>query len=585
MTQPTTLATPPAGAQGGRDRRFLLLPVIMSATFMQLIDVSIVNVAIPSIQSDLSASFAAIELVVAGYQLAFAVILITAGRLGDILGRRRLFLIGMTGFTVASIVSGAAPTAAVLVIARLFQGLFSGLMYPQVLSVIQVTFKPAERGKVFGIFGAVIGLATILGPLLGGILIALNIAGLSWRLIFYVNVPIGVVAFVGALRALPESTAPDAPRLDLVGAGLATAGLGLLIYPLIEGRQEGWPLWLDIMLAVSGPVLAVFAWTQQRKSRAGAHPLVRSTLFRQRAFVAGIGLSLAFFLGVAPFFFTFSIYLQEGLGFSALATGLTFLPFAVGSGAASARSDRLAMRIGKRVLNLGSAILALAMGLVIVTVHLAGTGLDGWDLIPSLLLAGIGLGLVVAPLTNIVLAGVRVVDAGAASGVLSTLQQVGGAIGVALLSVLFFGLIGANANRASAAVLPRLSAELTAAHLPPPAVAGIEQGFRSCFHARANEKDPSAVPAVCQQLMAAGRSHGAPPQVVAAIGRAVAGRAVPQAQRLDFTHTIQQTLLFEIGVFVLSFFVILALPRTDPATLTRRPAAGGSAGGAPPPPA
>ncbi|MGH9072994.1 MAG: DHA2 family efflux MFS transporter permease subunit [Acidimicrobiales bacterium] len=564
-----------SAGRGGKDHRYLMLPVILAATFMQLIDVSIVNVAIPSIQSNLTASFAAIELVVAGYQLAFAVTLITAGRLGDIFGRRRLFLVGMAGFTVASAVSGAAPTAGILVVARLFQGFFAGIMYPQVLSVIQVSFEPRERGKVFGIFGAVIGLATILGPLLGGVLIALDIAGLSWRLIFYVNVPIGVLAFAGAVKLLPESTAPDAPRLDLAGAGLATAGLGLLIYPLIEGRQQGWPLWLDVMLAASAPVLAMFAWYQRRKSgRPDGHPLVRWTLFHQRAFVAGCGLSVVFFLGLAPFFFTFSLYLQIGMGFTALGAGLTLLPFAVGSGIASYLSDQVARLMGKWVLGLGSIVLAVAMGLVILTIHQVGTQVHIYDLIPALLLAGIGLGLVVAPLTNIVLAEIRQVDYGAASGVLSTVQQVGGAVGVALVSVVFFGLIGFNANSASASAVGPLRSELAAAHVPAPAAARIEHGFTVCFHARAAEKDPSVNPPACRALIAAARSSPAPPPVRAAITRAVVGHAVPAAQRADFTRTIQQTLIYEIVVFVLSFLIIVALPRSDPALLGHRRGAG-----------
>ena len=411
MTGQASLGTGPSPA-AVKDRRSLLLPVILSATFIQLIDVSIVNVAIPSIQASLTASFAAVELMVSVYLLAFAVTLITGGRLGDIFGRRRLFLIGMAGFTIASVICGAAPTATVLVVARIFQGMFSGLMYPQVLSVIQVAFKPAERGKVFGIFGAVIGLATILGPLLGGVLIAANIAGLSWRLIFFVNIPIGVAAFAGAIRALPESKAPDTPRLDLAGAGLATVGLGLLVYPLVEGRQQGWPVWLVILLALSVPALAAFALLQRRTSARNGHPLIRWSLFHQRSFVAGSVLSLVFFLGVAPFFFVFSIYLQTGLGFSALATGLTVLPFAVGSGIASYRSSGIAKRLGKGVLALGAALMGLGMAFVIVTIHQTGTTVNGYELIPSLLVAGIGLGLVVAPLTSIVLAGVAPADAG-----------------------------------------------------------------------------------------------------------------------------------------------------------------------------
>jgi len=565
VTDHASLDTGPA-PDAGKGRRYLLLPVILSATFVQLIDVSIVNVAIPSIQASLHASFASVELMVSVYLLAFAVTLITGGRLGDIFGRRRLFLIGMAGFTLASAVCGAAPTATVLVVARIFQGMFSGLMYPQVLSVIQVTFKPAERGKVFGIFGVVIGLATILGPLLGGVLIAWNIAGLSWRLIFFVNLPIGIAAFAGALRALPESKAPDKPRLDLPGAALVTLGLGLLVYPLIEGRQQGWPLWLDVLLALSVPALTAFALLQRRTSRQHGHPLIRWSLFGQRAFVIGSALSLVFFLGVAPFFFVFSVYLQTGLGFSALATGLTVLPFAVGSGIASYRSAGIAQRIGKWVLSLGAGLMGLGMVFLIVTIHQAGTSVNAYEMIPSLLVAGVGLGLVVAPLTNIVLAGVDSVDAGGASGALSTVQQLGGAIGIALIGVVFFGLLGAHADSSAAAAIPELRAELTAAHLPPTAVTTIEHQFTVCFHARATETDPTVVPPVCHQATDAARSSAASPTVAAAIQRAVVNQAVPTAQRTNFSRSIQQTLLYEVAVCLLSCLAVFALPRTKQAT-------------------
>lgn len=230
-------------ARAERTSAGLTLAIIMTATFVQLIDVSIVNVAIPSIQRELHASSAEIQLVVAGYLLAFAMTLITGARLGDIFGRTRLFIIGMVGFTLASAACGAAPTATALVVSRVVQGAFSALMYPQVLSVIQVSIPPRDRGRAFGILGAVIGLATILGPVVGGLLISANIAGSTWRSIFYVNVPIGIAAVAGALYRLPRSKAPDAPRLDIPGALLATAGVFLLVFPLVQGRQDGWPAW------------------------------------------------------------------------------------------------------------------------------------------------------------------------------------------------------------------------------------------------------------------------------------------------------------------------------------------------------
>jgi len=342
-------------------RPFLVLGIVLTSVFVQLLDISIVNVAIPSIQADLGATTASIQLVLAGYQLAFACMLITAARLGDIHGRRRLFLTGMTVFTVASLLCGLAPDPATLVVARIIQGLGSGLMFPQVLAVIQVTFTGPERGRAFGIFGATIGIATICGPLFGGLLLRADLFGTDWRSIFLVNVPIGIAAVVLALREMPESRAPDAPRLDLRGVGLIATGLFLLIFPLTEGRQRGWPLWIWLMLLACVPVLVAFVLLQRRKTRQDDDPLVLMTLFGDRTFQAGVVLSGVFFLGIAPFFFALSLYLQVGLGFSPLHSGLTTLPFAVGSAVASARSDRLAQRLGAPVLAVGAGTLTVAM--------------------------------------------------------------------------------------------------------------------------------------------------------------------------------------------------------------------------------
>ncbi len=250
------------------------------------------------------------------------------------------------------------------------------------------------------------------------------------------------------------------------------------------------------------PALTAFALLQRRTSARNGHPLIRWSLFHQRPFVAGSPLSLVFSLRVAPFFFVFSIYLQTGLGFSALATGLTVLPFATVSGIASYRSADIAKRLGKGVLALGAGLMAVGMALVIVTIHQAGTSVNGYELIPSLLVAGIGLGLVVAPLTNVALAGVAPVDAGGASGALSTVQQLGRAIGIALIGVVFFGLLSVHAASSAATAIPELRAELTAAHLSPSAATSIEHGFKVCFHARATETDPAIIPPVCQLFAA-----------------------------------------------------------------------------------
>jgi EmrB/QacA subfamily drug resistance transporter len=422
-------------------RPFAVLATLLSATFMQLVDVSIVNVAIPSIQRDLGASYADIQLVVAVYQLAFACVLITAARLGDIHGRRRLFLIGMSGFTAASILCGAATSPEMLVVARLLQGLMSGCMFPQVLSVIQVSFAPEERGKAFGLYGATIGVAAISGPLLGGALIAVDPFGLDWRSVFYVNVPIGLAGLFAAVRNLPESRAPHAHALDLPGAALVTVGLLFLILPLTEGRERGWPGWMLAMLVASAPVLAWFWILQARKTARDASPLIHTSLFRDRHFALGVILQALLLSGIPAFFFITTLYFQIGFGFTPLHAGLSTLPFAAGSTICSLVSDRLVRRFGGRILEIGALALVAAMLGLRATVSLVGDDMNTWHLVPTMLIAGIGLGAAATPLNAFILAGVMPRDVGAASGILSTGQRIGGAIGVAVVGGIYGSIL------------------------------------------------------------------------------------------------------------------------------------------------
>jgi len=552
------MSTPTATAGSGRapgsadPRRWVALAVVLIAGFMQLVDISIVNVAIPSIQRDLDATYADIQWVLAGYQLAFAVMLITGGRLGDIFGRKRLFMIGMAGFTLASALCGLAQTPDMLIASRILQGLFGAIMFPQVLSIIQVTFPPQERATAFGLFGATIGLATITGPLVGGLLIQADLFGLEWRPIFLVNLPIGIAALAVAARFLVESKAPRALRLDPVGVVVVTAGLLLLVYPLVQGRDLGWPPWTFLSMAASVPVLAGFAVYERYKKALDGSPLVDMDLFRQRSFVPGLLLAGIFFMGIPAFFLTFSLWLQIGLGFSALHAGLTGAPFAVGSALASAASVRLVPVLGRRILSAGSLLLVAGMVALMWTVDRYGGAVTSWQLLPALLLCGLGLGSVIAPLVNVVLAGIRAQDAGSASGVLTTVQQIGGAIGVALIGVVFFGLLGSQAAGVADDVLPGLRADLQGAGLPPAATQQVAAGFRTCFEDRANAKDPSAVPASCAQAQS-------PAQGQEEVGRVVAA-AADTARRQDFSEAFQRTLLFEVAVYLACFLLVFLLP-------------------------
>lgn len=560
MTETTEAVSPPgAGAQPAAPvpgapeldpRRWLALASVMTALFMVLLDVSIVNVAIPAIRSNLAANNADIQFVIAGYGLAYAVLLITGGRLGDIFGRKRLFIIGMSGFVIASALCGLAQSAIMLDLSRVLQGAMAAMMYPQVLSVIQVTFPPQERAKVFGFVGAVIGIATITGPLAGGLIIRNDITGGSWRWIFLVNLPIGIAALIAATRLISESRAPNATRLDVVGVVLATAGILLLVYPLVEGQVAGWPAWTFICMAIS-PVMLVLFILYERSLPSTRFPLVQLSLFRIRSFAVGVAISAVFIAGIPAFFFTFSLMLQVGLGFSALNAGLTTIPWSLSSAVASAMSTRVAPRLGKYTIAIGSVLLVVGMLGVIGTLHLQGTKVTGWDLIPSFVISGLGLGTVIAPLLNIILAGVPGRDAGSASGVLTTFQQLGGAIGVAVVGVVFFGLLSSRAADSIATVTPQLQSQLAAANLPAPAAQAAISHFTVCFKEQASSSDPSAPIPGCT-------TAGSGPAAAAFAG------AAQTALGRDFVSSVERILFFNVGFWALTGLLSMLLPRARP---------------------
>jgi EmrB/QacA subfamily drug resistance transporter len=533
----------------------VILLVVLSATFMQLLDISIVNTAIPSIQESLHTTYADVQLVLAGYALGFACTLITGARLGDIHGRRRVFLIGMVLFTAASALCGAAVNPPMLIGSRVLQGIGSGLMFPQVLSVIQVTFPPAERGRALSLFGATLGLGTITGPLAGGLLIQADLFGDAWRAIFYVNLPIGIAAVLGALTNLPESRAPAATRLDIPGAVLSALGLGLLVYPLSVGREKHWAGWIVALLVLSVPVLAVFGWYEGRRTRADRWPVLDTRLFGDRAFRVGAVLSMVFFAGIPAFFFVFTLYVQVGMGFTALGAGLTTFTFAIGSAVASARSDVVARRFGRYVLCVGALLMIIGQELLVVTVHWAGIRPHTYDFIPSMVVCGLGLGLFVAPVVNLILAAIPGQRAGAASGLLSTVQQAGGALGVAIIGVVFFGFLGHNAASSSAAEVPQVRAAAHAIGVSPQVL--VEQ-FRACYARRVHSTDPRATPPGC----------AIPAAVPPAVARTLTDAGL-LANRRNFEHTLQETLGYEVAIFAITFLLVLRLPHVDPRTALR----------------
>jgi EmrB/QacA subfamily drug resistance transporter len=439
------------------------LPVVLAGTFMVVLDFFIVNVALPSMQSDLHASDGAIEWVVAGYALTSAVLLITAGRLGDQFGRRKVFSIGLALFTLASLECGIAGSAEVLVAARLLQGAAAAILMPNVLSIIGVAYTGKDRARALTAYGLVMGLAAVGGQLIGGLLVQADVAGLGWRTCFLINVPIGLAALALAPRVVPESRNEDASRLDMTGTLLVTAGLTAVVLPLVEGRQHGWPAWTWISLGVAPLILGAFVAHQQRLTQRGGTPMLDTTLFRQRSFSAGLLTQFAFWGGQASFFLVLALYLQAGRGLSAMSAGLVFTILAASYLVASMVSEGLLAKFGPRMLAAGALTLATGHALLLAAVADVGVGGSIAPLVPGLLVIGAGMGLVIAPLTTTILSGVDPQHAGAASGMLATTQNVGTALGVAVTGVIFFGALHRGYDHALQLSLAQLVILLVAA--------------------------------------------------------------------------------------------------------------------------
>ncbi|MFD7033719.1 MFS transporter [Streptomyces sp. NPDC059917] len=423
-------------------RRWLALAIVMTAAFMDLVDVTIVNIAIPSMRGDLHASTSAIQWITAGYALAFAAGLITGGRLGDIYGRKRVFLIGIAGFTAASLLCGIAANPAMLVTSRLLQGSMAAMMVPQVLAIIHVTFPPHERGKVFGMFGAIVGLGAVSGPMLGALLTEWNIFGLEWRPIFLINLPVGIAGVILGRKFITESKAPKALRLDLVGVLIATAGMVMLIYPLTQGRENGWPLWGFLCMGAVPFLIVGFIAYEKYKIRKDGSPLVELSLFKVKSFAAGVAVQLTFGIATGIFFLVWTLYMQMGLGWSALRAGTTGIPFSIAVSAAAGLSvQKLVPRFGRKVLQAGALTMAAGLLLYIWESKHYGMEIASWQMAAPLVVMGLGMGLIVAPLTDAVLSEVPREHAGSASGLINTTNQMGNALGLGLTSVVYFGVI------------------------------------------------------------------------------------------------------------------------------------------------
>ncbi|HEY7176042.1 MAG TPA: MFS transporter [Micromonosporaceae bacterium] len=452
MTTNDTIPGPPhiqgaaagrfAGTPGVGVPDWAALPVILAGTFMVTLDFFIVNVAIPTMQRSLHATTTEIQWTVAGYALAIAAGVITAGRLGDLYGRRRMYSIGLALFTLASLACGVAGTAAELVAARVAQGLAAALMTPQVLAIITTAFSGTRLGRAFTVYGLTLGIAAVFGQLIGGVLIRADVLNLDWRSCFLINLPIGALALALAPRVVPKSAGTHTAKLDLLGMVLVTLALVAVVLPLIQGQSLGWPWWTYVSFAIGALLLGTYGWYQRALTRRNGQPLIDLRMFTSRGFAVGIGTQLVFWCGQASFFLFLAIYLQDARQLTPLAAGVVFTAIGAGYLATSTSAGQLSARLGRHAVTIGVLLMAIALIAMQATVRSIGTaGAVAW-LVPSLVVDGLGMGMALSPLASMALAYVPARLAGAGSGILSTAMQVGGALGIAVLGVVFYHALG-----------------------------------------------------------------------------------------------------------------------------------------------
>ncbi|MGC3995748.1 MAG: MFS transporter [Propionicimonas sp.] len=461
---------PGATATAGTPHRWrrLALATVLGAEIMDLLDSTIVNLAATPIEKDLGGGAGTIQWVVGAYTLAFAVGLVLSGRLGDRFGRRRLFLIGTVGFTLASLACATAHDPSVLIASRAGQGLIGALLIPQGFGLIREVFPASELGAAMGSFGPVIGLSSVVGPLLGGALVSADVFGLGWRVIFLINLPIGALTLCGALLFIPARPGDPALRIDPVGAALLGLASLLLVYPLIEGPGRGWPWWTFALVAGS---VACFVWFGRNERRSSA-PVIEPTLLRNRAFLGGVGVITLAFAAMIGNTLVFNTYTQSALGYTALQAAFAGSAYALGMAvAAAAGSAALLPRLGRRLLALGFALMIVGAGLQLLTIHAAGSSAQPWVFLPAGFVFGVGSGFGLVPAFSVVLGGVADREVGSASGLMNALQQLGGTLGVAVCGSLYFsflalGPVAAVQLAAAAAVVFLLGALALVRTLP-----------------------------------------------------------------------------------------------------------------------
>ena len=449
-TTPTATTSPVAVSP---KRAWLALAVILTGAFMALLDTTIVNVALPTIRTSLEASESTLSWIISGYALAYGLALIPAGRFGDRFGHKWVFFVGLFIFTGASVWAGLATDSTHLIVARVVQGLGGGIFFPAVTAFIQLMFPPMKRGKAFAVMGAVIGVSSALGPIVGGLLIEALGEENGWRWIFVINLPIGILALIAAAILLPAGGEGKKLSTDVVGLALLTGSLVALLVPLIQGQDEGWPLWTYLSLGGGVVLMVLFAVWERSVVARGQEPLVPPHLFSHKAFTGGVVLALIYFAAFTSIFFTISLFWQAGLGHTALESGLVSTPFAIGSIVGASQSDRLAQRLGRTVLSLGVGLLSIGLiALWLILLLTPVLDVTNWMLLVPMLVAGFGSGLFIAPNARFITATVDRSEAGAASGVIGTMQRIGSAVGIAIIGSILFGLVDAFGIRSEADV-------------------------------------------------------------------------------------------------------------------------------------
>jgi MFS family permease len=471
------------------------LATVLLGAFLAIADFFIVNVALPTIATDLHPSTATLQLVVAGYGIPYALTLVLGGRLGDLYGRRPLFMAGVVSFTLFSLLCGIAPTAPVLIAFRAAQGVSAALMVPQVLATIQSTSHGQARARAIGLYGATAGIAAVVGQIAGGLIVDANVARTGWRLIFLVNVPVGIVALLLAHRHVPASRSTEPPRVDVPGTALLGITVLALLVPLTEGRSLGWPAWSIALLALVVPAAAAFTVVERRLERGGRHPLVPPSMLRDPGMRAGLAIAALFFSGFAAFMFASAIAFQTGAHLTPIGSGLAVAPLALAFFATTFVTPQLMERFGRSVIAAGALVQAVGLVGVALTLRDAWPNVDALTLAPAMIVAGIGQGLLLPPLFGFVLAGVPAARAGVGAGILTTTMQSALALGVATLGSVFLSYDAAGSLGMRDAFVLVLAVQTVAALLVSVAVRGLPEPAKARAEAERAAAERAAIEA------------------------------------------------------------------------------------------